>query len=201
MESKSRFITSTGREIRVLPISQITVSRIRASVVDRFEKSGKRLRPPTYTVTDVAGTQETFPHTYETIEYPTVTEEERTQWNEYLTDIAAMDNEIKSKVTQYLYLSGLSVAEDNTPEYLEMCAFFNIPVPESRMEAKFQYIVEHVLPTAKDKTDAMLRILQVSGVESEVVKAVEDSFRGIPDEREAESTSEVSPDVQGQMEK
>ena len=195
-DNKPHFVTSQGRDIRILPVSQVTIARIRQSLVDEYIAKGAVLNPPKYTVKDVAGTEQEFYHNESTIESQP---EAKQDWYAYVKDTTDLDNAIKDKVTKYMYMHGMVVPEDSTPEWLEEQQWLGLAIPENRLDAKFNYILDCVLVTNEDKTGAMLQIIRVSGVKSEVLQAVEDSFRGIPSEGESKDSVEPTTDPEGDV--
>lgn len=167
---------SLGREIKLRPVSQVRQQQLTQTVIKRFREAGEPIDPPKYKVIDVAGTEEWFDHTKETIE--TAGEEEKVAWTAHKAALKRLQQEITTRTTKLLLLEGLEI-EEPTEEWESRQRYWDIPVPDDPFEKKIEYIVTEILPTPWDQTECILAVMKAgsAGLDDEVMAAAEDSFR------------------------
>lgn len=164
----SKFVTSRGVEVDFRPVSK--------ELMMRFNAANPQPKPPTYTVAStVTGTTETHEIDEQSIrEKPEqFTPEQHAAWNEY----AAKQGEFVERFIKFFCIRGLEIHAD-MGDWLEEQKFLNIPVPEGKAELKFEWITNEILATAEDYQAVVLGVIEASGVPVDLLKQVEDSFRG-----------------------
>ena len=169
------FITTVdGRRVDVRPVSSDRTNQLRLMVGREFRERGEPVDVPTYTVTNVAGDTETYPHDEKTTKSPEV----QAQWEAHLDTIIRLRREEYLRVSRYMFLEGLPV--DVPPEWVERQQEYGFDLPEDPDELKLDYILNELLRCATDRNAAMARISSLSmlgSVSEEAIHAVEASFR------------------------
>lgn len=172
-------VTTEGRELRLRPVSQLLIQKIKGAVERELRAEGLPLDPPTYKVTTVTGETETHVHDETTLADEKTTDEERAAWAAYQAAQARLAAETNERALKVLLLKGMD-APDPPPEWIEEQEYLGIELPADRRELKLAYIQTEILVTPGDIADCTVKILQLSmaGMPEADIAAVEDLFRG-----------------------
>jgi hypothetical protein len=187
MVKKQSFLTSTGVELILKPISPV----LRAKVIAGVEQPEK----PTYESKTVGGGIEIHPHDATTIE----TDEEKAAWAAYLDAQAKAEAEVNERVAKLMWTRGIDWDALELPEdesWVAQQEELGVTVPEKERERKMHYAETELLSDPDEIKLLILSIMGMTGISEEVLKAVEALFRG---EVEGATTGEP-PGVEGTVE-
>lgn len=180
------FTTKAGLELILVPIPPLLLEQVRASV--------KQPPIPTYATKTAAGNVETFNHNETTL----VTDEDKAAWAEYKRLKAEADKLLNERVMRALFLKGIALNMPNDAEWVQEQEFMGIKVPEHPLERKLHYIQTEILASSEDMVGIMSDIMRLTGVDEEVVKGAEESFRRAVEERRRASSKQPS-DASGEL--
>lgn len=80
------YVTETGVSLKLAPVRQVLLAKVRINVEQELRKAGKPVDPPMYTLTNVVGEPETFPLSEDTLEVaddPQLTQLNKARWAKY----------------------------------------------------------------------------------------------------------------------
>jgi len=176
-EEDGRVIVTTSRGVRgaCQPIAMMLEAQeqnIRASI--------EWPEVPTYTFTDVAGTEITRPHTQGTIEDPGTSEEDRAAWADYLLVQQEAQTEFDDRrnngIMRLLAVEGFEVL-DGDDGWERRHEAYGMSVPDDEFEKTVHYFFTEVIGTPDDAYQIMLGIYRASGYDEEVLGQIEAGFR------------------------
>jgi len=178
--SDNAFTTSQGFEVEFLPIPQS---------IRKFHLSHPEPKPPTYIVkSKLTGVEETFYHDVNTIE----TDEEKAQWTAYQQTM----NEYNEKFLRVCLIKGIRV-HASMDEWIAEQAELEIPVADSPMTARIEWITEKILATKEDFESIMIGVMKASGAPEELLAQVESLFRGQMEQSSGTKIERVASDDDG----
>ena len=178
--SDNRFTTSQGFDVEFLPIPQS---------IRKFHLAHPEPKPPTYIVkSKLTGVEETFYHDINTIE----TDEEKAQWESYQKDMG----EYNEKFLRVCLIKGIRV-HASMDEWLAEQAELEIPVADSPMTARIEWITEKILATKEDFESIMIGVMKASGAPEELLSQVEALFRGQVEQPSGTKIERVASDDDG----
>lgn len=172
----AKYTTTDGLELRLRPVPQLLIERVRQAVKGEFKARGESMEPPSYTITLATGDTETHEHDEESIK--TGTPEERQAWDACKAARARMEKEMNNRVERLMLLKGTD-AGTPPPEWANEMRSFGVMIPDDPTEARLEYLRLEVLRTPEDWQEATLAIMKLSfaGASEEDLAAVEKSFR------------------------
>lgn len=136
---------------------------------------------PTYTFTDVAGTEIERQHTQGTIEDPATSEEDRVAWADYLLAQQAAQAEFDERrnngLLRLLAFEGFEVLDGADDGWERRHELYGMVVPTDEFEKTIHYFQTEVIGTQDDVFNIMLGIYRASGYDEEVMAKVEAGFR------------------------
>jgi hypothetical protein len=170
---KNKFINSAGKEYPVTGLSPMEIERIRKSTFDKFVAAGRRLNPPTYTVTAVDGATQTLDHNENTLE----TDDDRAAFAEYKKATDELTVEGNTKLSRAAMLA-VDVDPLKDRRWISRMKVLEIPLPADDFDLLLMYVDTEVLKSVDDIAGLMTAVLYSGGTVDEVgVAAAEASFR------------------------
>jgi hypothetical protein len=163
-----RFTTSRGIEVEFRPVSK--------ELMLRFNAANPQPHPPTYPVTSpvTGATQDIEIDARSIAEKPEqFTPEQHAAWKEY----AVKQSDFVMRFVRFFCMRGLHV-KATMEDWVEEQKFLNIPMPEGKAERRFEWLTNEVLETEDDYKAVILGVIEASGVPVDLLKQVEESFRG-----------------------
>lgn len=162
------FVTSGGREIKLAPIPQMLVEKVR----DAAMRSVPVPPAPTYEVKIGDGDDTvTYAHDATTLTTP----EEHAAWDAYQAALARQAQVAATRVMNFYYTRG--VAEEMDDAWMAEQRFFGVEIPEEPLERKLHWVQTEILTTPDDFQNCIIAIMEVSGVDDEAIRAARASFR------------------------
>jgi hypothetical protein len=167
-KGNSVYITTTGKEVRYVGVSQLLLDKVRTSVI--------LPDPPTYEVTTAAGEIEVHEHNETTLE----TEEEKAAWEHYQALLHAAQEAQKERLIKLLLMKGIDFDMPVVGEgdWLEMQEFLGLEIPEKNLDRRYHYIMTELVGTPEDLAEIMEGVMRKSGVPEEALAEARKSFRG-----------------------
>lgn len=161
--NKSEFETSTGLKIQISAVDPMFMQTVVNSV--------PLPKAPTYEVTTMSGRVEV--HRMDAIAAKQL-ENGESIWQAYLEERTYAQNEQNQRVMKAIFLMGTQceIPEGN---WEKKWRFLNIPIPTDEEEKRAFYLTAE-LPAA-DQVALMSAIMRLAGVDENIVKQAEDTFR------------------------
>lgn len=168
------FRTVDGAELKLHPVSQVLLQRLRQAVRKQYEERGEPLAAPTYTATTVTGETETHPHDPTTLE----TDADKAAWAAYLDANQRLQAEMNERVTRVMITRGVDLP-DVPGGWLNEMHELGIELPSDPVELRAEYLVMEYLKTPADTQNLIAEIMALSyrGANPEVTAAIEALFR------------------------
>jgi len=182
------FITSSGREVTLVPVSAYVLQDIAASVEEEFCENGEQVDVPTYQITTVAGDVETHPLDAESLEAqdPAETERRKKAWADYQDCQRRMSNRQGTLTQDYMFREGVDGDPDSDEAWIRNQKRLSLKVPEDPDERKFVYVTRWLLRSVPDQLNAAERITILTargGVNERKLQSAVKSFRNTLEER------------------
>lgn len=168
------YVTTDGAQVRLRPVASYLLAKVQASVESEMRAQKRKLDPPTYKATTVAGEVEVHAHTKDTLE----TDEDRAEWAEYLAAQEELSRAQIERVSKTLLLRGLAI-KSVPDEWLADARYMGIELPSDPRDLMLEYIQAEVLKTPYDLQECIKRILVISmrGTGKENIEQIEALFR------------------------
>lgn len=162
------FVNSVGREIKLAPVPQMLVEKVR----DAAMRSVDVPPAPTYEVQigDGEGTA-TYYHDATSVQTP----EEKAAWDAYQAALARQNQAAATRVMNFYYTRGIAEEMDGGWEAEQR--YFGVEIPEDPIERKLHWIQTELLVSPVDFQEAIVAIMEASGVDEEATRAARSSFR------------------------
>lgn len=188
MEIENKYRTSRGVEVEFLSI---------AVLLDKFQSAHKPPPKPTYKLKNALGADEEHELDEKSLtEKPDqFTPEQHAAWQAYLVENAKATDEYNRALTRLLLMRGIVVEIPKTDEWVKQQEWLGITVPADPMERRLHYIETEVMGSVADYERVTLGVMSASGVSENLLKQVEDSFRG----RVGGDTAEATAPAEKQM--
>jgi hypothetical protein len=164
------FVTALGKQVKVTPMSLLLGEMAKNSVanpdapVQAFEVDIEGQPPVHYPMRDIQDARN---------------EHERRAWLLYEQRQAEANKEKGDRWINALLIGAvidhMVMPEDNRWERRQKLVY--IEIPDDPDEKRLHYLLTEVLTTPDDLTGLITKIVEISGVDEEVVESVEDSFR------------------------
>lgn len=186
--------TSRGHNVMCLPI---------APLLEEVREAHERKKPPipTYTITDVAGSEMVIAHNDTSIADENTPEEDKEKWAEYKAQVAEIDAELNEATMRAVAVKGIRILTmPPEEEWLAEHEFLGLTVPEKKPERQYHFFKTEVIGTLDDGLNIVAGIYRASGYDEEVLSQIEGSFRSSLGEQERadagadqETTGEEEP--------
>lgn len=137
--------------------------------IRRFLASNPQPEPPTYTITTATGATETHAHTEQTLETP----EEKAVWQAYQDRM----REYMGKFVRVCVMRGIRV-HSKIEDWIDEQAELGITIPDSKLDAKLEWITEYVLTAREDYEAVFLGVMRAMEVPDDLLKQIEGLFHG-----------------------
>lgn len=191
--------TTEGKTIKVKPLSREIMTKIDGQVLAEFTSRNEPLQPPTYELETLGGGHETKVHDSESVKQennPEVT----AIWEKHQDAVTRLKDETQKRQSEYALLFGIELEMPKDDMWIEMQKMIGVSVPpkEDMKAYRLHYITTELLKTPADTTNAISRIfaLTFDGLDEELVKQIEKSFRGaLLPQPEHDSPEQTSPTV------
>lgn len=163
------FVTSVGREIKLAPVPQMLVEKVR----DAALRSVAVPPAPTYEVQIGDGeATATYFHDASSVQTPA----EIAAWDAYQAALAQQNQAAAVRVMNFYYTRG--IAEEMDEGWEAEQRYFGVDIPEDPIERKLHWVQTELLVTPADFQNAIVAIMEASGVDEEAIRAARSSFRG-----------------------
>lgn len=159
------FKSSSGKEIKVLGVSQTLIDGVLASV--KFPEK------PKYKAVTAGGGEEWYEHDLTTLETP----EDKAAWAKYEEDTKTANAELYKRMFNMFVLKGTAFEIPNESDWVEEQQFLGIALPTNKFELKVHYLQSEILHTQGDYSDLTIAIMAESGAKEEVVASAQAAFR------------------------
>jgi len=175
------FETVTGDILELNPLPPLQIQLVRdAARKEAAKLYGEPLDKPTYTLETADGATETHEHDETTI----VGDEEATRaWRAWQKQTENFDAFANERIMKFILLRGISFQMPENDDWVDMQAFFGVEVPTDPLERKFHYIQTEIIGSVTDLTGLMSRIMEISGVDEEMIAAAQATFRNTLEEQ------------------
>ena len=164
------FLTSTGVQLTLKPISPLLRDKVIAGVVWPEQ--------PTYEAETVTGAIEVHEHDETTLE----TDEDKAAWQEYLLATARAEQEASLRVAQMMFQRGIDYEAIELPKdkkWIRDQEELGVEIPSDPLKRKRHYVETELLTSNDELKMLTLRLMAMGGgVDEEVLRQVEASFRG-----------------------
>lgn len=166
-----------------------------ATLLDKLNGQFRLPDPPSYEVKLATGGTERHVHDETTVQ----TDEEKKALADYQSECTRITNEHALKLTRLVVLRGMTFDYPASDDWVKEQEFLGIQVPADPMERRLHYVETEVLGTKEDVEAVMLGVMRASGVNEEMVLAMEDSFRHPLGKSEGNETlgADAAPDGAG----
>lgn len=187
MENSNTFTTSRGITVTCLSI---------ATLLDKLDSQFTPPQPPTYEVPTATGAKEIHAHSHRIEKVPELdaegketgkfiereettleTDEDRAVWADYLRrrrDNAAAH---QRAISRLILLRGIDFAMPTDDTWVRTQELVGMTVPEDPLERRLHYAETEIVGNAQDMEELVVRTFLQSGVDEEVVRQMEKSFR------------------------
>lgn len=159
--SSGKMVTSRGVEIEFMPIPP--------RMLQKFDELNPEPEPPFYEVTTATGAKERHEHTDTTVK----TDAEKAALAEY----NRKRSEHIDRFIKFFCLRGIKVSA-SYDDWVDEQTFLELPVPESKAAAKYEWLIGAVLSSVDDYKAVVIGIMQASGVPDNLLAQVSEQFRG-----------------------
>lgn len=178
MSDRGVFRTVDGQQVRIRPVAQLLVERIRQGTEKQVRAEGLTLDPPSYSATTAAGTVETYEHDAESIK--TATEGEQAVWAAYLEGQRKLSQLVGERTQRLILGRGIEIKEVPA-EWIADMREFGVELADDPAALRYDYILLEILKTPEDIYAAMGAIskLSMAGVGQEALDAVDSYFRSL----------------------
>ena len=170
------FVTAAGVVLKLNAVSRRSMDDAKTDVLREFEKAGKPIEPPKYTVDLAGGGIKEYYHDEESIK--TATDEEKVAWGEHLACLARLEEEQSERATAVVIVEGIEA--EPTEEWLKYMAWRGTELPDNPYDLKVRYVTYELLRTQGDIigfTTAMLMLTAGQEVDMAAIDAAMESFR------------------------
>jgi len=147
-QRKDRYVTSSGIELKLVPVRDILVEKYVEKARREFIAQGKQVDPPAYTITTATGEVEgPFPFTEETLDDPQdpiQTRINHAKWQQYIAAREELEAELNEKRFVAWIMLGVDceVPDDGWEDKYEL---FGVEVPDNPLERKAFWLIYEVL--------------------------------------------------------
>jgi hypothetical protein len=135
--------------------------------------------PPVYVVTAADGTTQKIAYDEKSIE--DAPDADKLLYLQYLAESAQKQNEYSTRFMKVMLREGSRVADallrDDAPWIRRQKNFLEIPVPDDIDERRYHYIKTELVRSDEDAGEVLAAIMDVSGVNRELVTVLRESFR------------------------
>jgi len=172
----NKIVTTEGIEVIVKPVSAQLFEQIGLNIEKKYRERGEPITPPTYEVSTIAGTVETHVHDESSLQ----TEEDKEKWAAYQDALARMSKEKSDLSTRFLLLNGVQFELPDNDTWIKRQESFGFVVPDDPTDRLLHYMMTELFKTVADVTNVTIKIVSLTydGIDPELLRAAEESFRG-----------------------
>jgi hypothetical protein len=147
-------------------------------LVQMATESIPRPKAPTYKVERADGGTDEFSHSEDTIKDPKTTEEEKIQWETFLSDVKSANSKASEVLLNVIIMEGikLDVVPEDMAKWEKRMKVLGIPLPDDEMEKEMFYKKEYAFATQEDVEIIMSKVLELTGISREEVELAKSSF-------------------------
>jgi len=194
------FTTAAGVQIEIVPVPPLLIEAVRLQAMEEVEVP----LIPTYEVELADGTKLPYEHDKGSITDPNTTDAERRAWAEYQAALADQQKHSSTKMMDLFMVRGTIIDEEviNSGQWKVMQKYFKVKLPEDPFDLKIHYLRTELLTTTDDIYGLMSAIMELSGIDKNILKAAKNSFRGnLRTEQDATTGvgGEEQPKQEGEM--
>lgn len=194
------FTTSQGVKIEITQVPPLLIDVVRLQAMEE-----KEVPPiPTYEVELADGTKLPYEHDKDSIVDPTTPDSDRKLWAAYQAAKEAQQKHTSLKMMDLFMLKGTVIDEEviNNGAWLDLQRYFRIKIPDDPYDRKIHYLRTELLTTVDDIYGMMSDIVELSGIDKNILQAAKNSFRdNLRQEQDATNGTggAESPKQEGQM--
>jgi len=169
-----KYITSTGNELRLVPMSAYKIAAIQQSI--KFPEC------PTYEVETVTGEKVSFKHTKDTMKDGVLvkgtveTEEEKIAFAAYETEYAKSASTVNERMTKAILRDCVIVNIPDDDTWKKKQERDGIVIPEDEDELKIHYITTELLGNVVDLLAIRNQVTSMSTIDAEFLQQAEELF-------------------------
>lgn len=180
--------TSRGQRVECLPIAAM-LDEIRA----QLENDLAEFEIPSHAITDVAGVTVEIQYNEESIK--NAPPEDQAKWIEYISAKTRLESESKEHQMRIVATKGV-VMLDMPPDdvWIAEHEWLGYHVPTFKPERLYHYFKTEVVGTNEDGLKISAGIYRASGIDEEVIRKVEASFRASMGKPEGKDAGTDTPD-------
>ena len=172
--AKHVFVTASGVQLRLRPISPFLLSEMNAQILKKLEEEGLVVECPTYETKTATGIVEVLNHDATTISTP----EEKEAWGKYQDYITLMSKRLSESSLKIMMLKGTENCEV-PPEWVAEREWMGLAVPTNPLDQKLEYLQTEVFNSVADMKRFFVEVVKLSsqGAPAETITALEKSFQ------------------------
>lgn len=159
--------TSKGEKVKIVGLNQIRFEEV--------SKAGKEPEVPYRLMETAIGEPQKEELTADTL----FTDEERSQWADYIAKKEALDAKRSKNILRYVYDEGIIVDESKMDQWKqEEEEVYEIELPKNRIDLKVAYINAKIIGNPDDLADIMASVMERTGFPAARLEELRDTFRG-----------------------
>ena len=177
----AHFETSEGVKVRLKPVSQMLLAKIRLGYQKRFREAGEPIDTPTRIAKTVAGEEVELTLDADSLEIPgkpEETAENERLWAEHQAALERLNLVLQEELMSCVLARGVELTEREGWESEQ--ERFGVEIPEDPIDRKIHYITTELVQTPRDMANLYMAIIRLSNrgaVDEEALEAAEATFR------------------------
>lgn len=168
------FTTRRGIQVQISGISMFLLQGLADGLREEWAEAERgSLEPPTYDIPLPGGETETRAHDKTTLN----TDAERAEWVAYEARVATFARELQERTMRVLLMRGILTDPPTGGEWEAEQKFMGVRIPAERLARRYHWLTTEVLTDPDESGAIMARIMALSGIRGEALKAAEAAFR------------------------
>lgn len=180
--AKNIYITSSGDEIKLLPISIQQLAYVQQAAQKEAEAKFGKLEPPTYEVPILGGGVEVHEHDEQTVEGDNDTPpdpEARAALFAYRENQRQIAQFVNTRAADFILANAVDVTLPEDDKWIKRQKYFGIEVPEDdEMALLIHYIKTEIVRSVDDVRGITARAQELTGISPEQLEAARATFPG-----------------------
>lgn len=169
MKTNHVYITSTGKELPIQPVSLDELRMGQAGIRQEFIARGEPLDPPTYEYEVFGGAKESRAHDATTLR----TDEDRAAWELHKGALSRLAFAQAKLVQEIIFEDGIDVQIPKDGVWEARMARRHVELPEDVEQRRWQYILTEYLKTPQDIKACLSQVMLISNEGSDNYHEVE----------------------------
>ncbi len=169
MKTKHVYVTSTGQELPIQPVSLDELRMGQAGIRQEFVARGEPLEPPVYEFEVFGGGKESHAHDETTLK----TDADKAAWAAYQGALSRLAFEQARLIQEIVFEDGIAVQIPPDGAWEARCARRHVELPEDPEQRRWQYILTEYLKTPQDIKACIGQVMLISNEGSDNYHEVE----------------------------